>query len=310
MRLPTQHLLVAIFIAMNYLYNISINQCAVIENGWDLDLADLAIFQVFHIFGNAPKTVRVKVDGSDYFMITAKKIREELPILGIKTDKQIKNRIAKLVACKLLDERVVEELGSGRKSYCFGENYEKLFSTSGKNFLQERKNISDEVEKNFQQGWKKISTKDYTKEDNTKDNTNNTPLISPQWENTSDISGDLNNANGVSKAKKELCPFASTEFKEAWEMLLQQPKWKKKSLNAIRLSAKKLKKFDEEFARTMVELAIVNDWQGVIFPDTEERYKKWLQGRQAAKPAGTPQFRSEADKRAYYEGLLNGTIRR
>lgn len=296
---------------MNYLYNISINQCAVVENGWDLDLADLAIFQVFHIFGNSPKTIRVKIDGSDYFMITAKKIREELPILGIKTDKQIKNRIAKLVECKLLNERVVDELGSGRKSYCFGENYEKLFSTSGKKVATERKNISDEVEKNFQQGWKKISTEDYTKEDNTKDYTNNTPLISPRGENvTTESSGNLKNDDDVSKSKMELCPFASEDFRETWQMLLQQPKWKKKSLNAIKLSAKKLKKYDEAFAKYIAELAIANDWQGVIFPDTEERYRKWQQSRQAAKPQGMPRFANEADKRAYYEGLLNGTIKR
>ena len=296
---------------MNYLYNISINQCAVVENGWDLDLADLAIFQVFHIFGNSPKTIRVKIDGSDYFMITAKKIREELPILGIKTDKQIKNRIAKLVECKLLNERVVDELGSGRKSYCFGENYEKLFSTSGKKVATERKNISDEVEKNFQQWWKKISTEDYTKEDNTKDYTNNTPLISPRGENvTTESSGNLKNDDDVSKSKMELCPFASEDFRETWQILLQQPKWKKKSLNAIKLSAKKLKKYDEAFAKYIAELAIANDWQGVIFPDTEERYRKWQQSRQAAKPQGMPRFASEADKRAYYEGLLNGTIKR
>lgn len=296
---------------MNYLYNISINQCAVVENGWDLDLADLAIFQVFHIFGNSPKTIRVKIDGSDYFMITAKKIREELPILGIKTDKQIKNRIAKLVDCKLLNERVVDELGSGRKSYCFGENYEKLFSTSGKKVATERKNISDEVEKNFQQGWKKISTEDYTKEDNTKDYTNNTPLISPRGENvTTESSGNLKNDDDVSKSKMELCPFASEDFRETWQMLLQQPKWKKKSINAIKLSAKKLKKYDEAFAKYIAELAIANDWQGVIFPDTEERYRKWQQSRQAAKPQGMPRFANEADKRAYYEGLLNGTIKR
>ena len=296
---------------MNYLYNISINQCAVVENEWDLDLADLAIFQVFHIFGNSPKTIRVKIDGSDYFMITAKKIREELPILGIKTDKQIKNRIAKLVDCKLLNEQVVDELGSGRKSYCFGENYEKLFSTSGKKVATERKNISDEVEKNFQQGWKKISTEDYTKEDNTKDYTNNTPLISPRGENvTTESSGNLKNDDDVSKSKMELCPFASEDFRETWQMLLQQPKWKKKSLNAIKLSAKKLKKYDEAFAKYIAELAIANDWQGVIFPDTEERYRKWQQSRQSAKPQGIPRFASEADKRAYYEGLLNGTIKR
>lgn len=296
---------------MNYLYNISINQCAVVENGWDLDLADLAIFQVFHIFGNSPKTIRVKIDGADYFMVTAKKIREELPILGIKTDKQIKNRIAKLVECKLLNERVVDELGSGRKSYCFGENYEKLFSTSGKKVASEQKNISDEVEKNFQQGWKKISTEDYTKEDNTEDYTDNTPLISPRGENvTPESSGNLKNDDDVSKYKMELCPFASEDFRETWQILLQQPKWKKKSLNAIKLSAKKLKKYDEAFAKYIAELAIANDWQGVIFPDTEERYRKWQQSRQVAKPQEMPRFASEADKRAYYEGILNGTIKR
>ena len=167
------------------------------------------------------------------------------------------------------------------------------------------------MEKNFQQGWKKISTEDYTKEDNTKDYTNNIPLISPRGENvTTESSGNLKNDDDVSKSKMELCPFASEDFRETWQMLLQQPKWKKKSLNAIKLSAKKLKKYDEAFAKYIAELAIANDWQGVIFPDTEERYRKWQQSRQAAKPQGIPRFASEADKRAYYEGLLNGTIKR
>ena len=167
------------------------------------------------------------------------------------------------------------------------------------------------MEKNFQQGWKKISTEDYTIEDNTKDYTNNTPLISPRGENvTPESSGNLKNDDDVSKSKMELCPFASEDFRETWQILLQQPKWKKKSLNAIKLSAKKLKKYDEAFAKYIAELAIANDWQGVIFPDTEERYRKWQQSRQSAKPQGMPRFASEADKRAYYEGLLNGTIKR
>mgnify|MGYP004514914945 CR=1 FL=1 len=264
---------------MNYLYNININQCAVVENGWDLDLADLAIFQVFHIFGNSPRTVRVKIGGSDFFMITAKKIREELPILGIKTDKQIKNRIAKLVACKLLDERIVEELGAGRKSYCFGENYEKLFSTAGKNFTQERKNISDEMEKNFHDTRKKISTKDYTIEDNTKDYIDNTPLISPTGENTApDLSEDLKNDCKVSATRMQLCPFDAEEFRDAWGMLLRQPKWQKKTINAVKMSAKKLKRYDEAFARGLVELAIANDWRGVVFPDTDKKYAEWRKG--------------------------------
>lgn len=139
---------------------------------------------------------------------------------------------------------------------------------------------------------------------------NNIPLISPKGENNGIISDDSAKFDNVSLLKMEMCPFVSEDFKAVWKMLLQQPKWRKKTANAIKMSAQKLKRYEEAFAKYIVELAIANDWRGVIFPDTEERYKKWLQGRQAAKPAGTPQFRSEADKRAYYEGLLNGTIKR
>lgn len=145
----------------------------------------------------------------------------------------------------------------------------------------------------------------------TQNNTQNIfPLISPTGENNGMISDDSTKSYNVSSLKMEMCPFMSEDFKEVWKMLLQQPKWRKKTANAIKMSAQNLKRYEEAFAKYIVELAIANDWRGVIFPDTEERYKKWLQGRQAAKPAGTPQFRSEADKRAYYEGLLNGTIKR
>lgn len=146
----------------------------------------------------------------------------------------------------------------------------------------------------------------------TQNNTQNniTPLISPRGENNGMISDDSKKSDNVSSLKMEMCPFVSEDFKAVWKMLLQQPKWQKKTANAIKMSAQKLKRYEEAFAKYIVELAIANDWRGVIFPDTEERYRKWQQSRQAAKPQGMPRFASEADKRAYYEGILNGTIKR
>ncbi len=139
---------------------------------------------------------------------------------------------------------------------------------------------------------------------------NNTPLISPQGEKEPDKSGISPSVENVTCNKMSICPFSSEDFMKLWEMLLQQPKWKKKTIGALKMSAKRLKSYQEEFAKILVEDTIANGWQGVVFPSTEERYRKWQASRQVAKPHEMPRFTCEADKRAYYEGLLNGTIKR
>lgn len=108
---------------MSIIYNISINQLAVVANGWDLDCTDMAIFQCFHIFGSSPKTLRITTPEGQWFWISAKKIIEELPILGIRSEGQIKNRIGKLIACGLLEKCAEDEKGD---YYRFGKNYDKL----------------------------------------------------------------------------------------------------------------------------------------------------------------------------------------
>ena len=72
-------------------------------------------------------------------------------------------------------------------------------------------------------------------------------------------------------------PFSSESFFETWNMLLQMPKWKGKQIQSLQLALKKLARYEEEFAIYLIELAITNNWQGVIFLDTDAKYQQWKQ---------------------------------
>ena len=74
-----------------------------------------------------------------------------------------------------------------------------------------------------------------------------------------------------------ILPFSSESFCETWNMLLQMPKWKGKQIQSLQLALKKLARYEEEFAIYLIELAITNNWQGVIFLDTDAKYQQWKQ---------------------------------
>lgn len=79
--------------------------------------------------------------------------------------------------------------------------------------------------------------------------------------------------------KRLTLPFQSEKFVEVWNTLLVQPKWKKKTNKALQLSLNKLAKYDEAFAIQLIETAIERGWMGVVFDDTDERYKQWKAGK-------------------------------
>jgi hypothetical protein len=72
-------------------------------------------------------------------------------------------------------------------------------------------------------------------------------------------------------------PFTDEEFKKTWEELRQQPKWRKKTVSALQKCLDKLSKYPVEFAIELMTDAIANNWQGVVFDGTPERYLKWQQ---------------------------------
>ncbi len=74
-------------------------------------------------------------------------------------------------------------------------------------------------------------------------------------------------------------PYSSQLFMTTWEELRKQPKWKKKTQNALQLSLNKLGKYEESFAITLMEDAIEAGWQRVVFDDTSTKYLAWQQSQ-------------------------------
>ena len=67
---------------------------------------------------------------------------------------------------------------------------------------------------------------------------------------------------------------------ELLETLSREPKWKKKTENALRLSIKKLAGVPEIEAAEMIRKAIANGWQGIFELHDDERAR--LYGQSAA----------------------------
>lgn len=136
---------------------------------------------------------------------------------------------------------------------------------------------------------------------NAKKTTPKQPLINPKTTpnlnvNENDNENDNVNVNDNENVKPSVrtmgakeklsLPFSSERFKETWEDLCSQPKWRKKTPSALAMSLKKLSKYEENFAILMMEDAIANNWQGVEFTDTPKRYEQW---KQTNVQASTPQ---------------------
>lgn len=85
-------------------------------------------------------------------------------------------------------------------------------------------------------------------------------------------------------AKKErgdlVLPYDSERFAGVWRELADSPKWKGKTERALQYALNQLGKFEEEFAVCLMESAVVNGWQGVVFTDTGQKYRRWKEGRQ------------------------------
>ena len=91
------------------------------------------------------------------------------------------------------------------------------------------------------------------------------------------------NGNVKGSGEKELpLPFTDNAFVDTWNVLRSQPKWKHKTVRALKMALTQLAKYDGRFAVTLMESAIVGNYQGVTFPDTPERYQRWLQTNQVS----------------------------
>ena len=86
----------------NYTYNITINQKAVIDNGWDLNLYHIAILEVISDFINCNAFISISDGQGTWHWCKISKILESLPILDIK-ERRCKDLINKLCELGLLE---------------------------------------------------------------------------------------------------------------------------------------------------------------------------------------------------------------
>lgn len=68
------------------------------------------------------------------------------------------------------------------------------------------------------------------------------------------------------KDKGLVFPKFSDQFFTAWDLLLTQKKWKKKSTVALQASLNKLTAVDEKTALKMIQDTIAGEWQGIFEP--------------------------------------------
>ena len=72
-------------------------------------------------------------------------------------------------------------------------------------------------------------------------------------------------------------PFNDPVFVDTWNELKIQPKWKHKSIHALQMALNQLSVYHVSFAVQLMQNAIAGNYQGVVFENTPERYKRWLQ---------------------------------
>lgn len=70
-------------------------------------------------------------------------------------------------------------------------------------------------------------------------------------------------------------PYNSKEFINTWSELRNQPKWEHKTASALSKSLEQLARFPEQFAIELMDQAIANNYQGVVFPSTQKDYETW-----------------------------------
>lgn len=106
-------------------YNILINQKAVIDAGFDLDIVDLAIFELLKDFSLTDQCKKMSANDIVYFLFNWKLINTQLPILGLNSRQAVFKRLEKLRCCDIIQPHN-DNATLGKSWYCFSHNYERM----------------------------------------------------------------------------------------------------------------------------------------------------------------------------------------
>ena len=71
-------------------------------------------------------------------------------------------------------------------------------------------------------------------------------------------------------------PADDVEVKRLYFILCCSPKWRGKTINALQMSLNKMQHYHRDYIKKLIEDSIAGGWQGIVFSDTEQKYKAWL----------------------------------
>lgn len=109
-------------------FSININQKAAVDSGLSLDIVDLAIFDFIKDFINTRVCRKVTDECGEWFWISNKIIIEQMPVLGITTEKGMRKHINKLCSKGVL-ERHPDCVSAKKSLYKLGDRFERLLFT-------------------------------------------------------------------------------------------------------------------------------------------------------------------------------------
>jgi hypothetical protein len=139
-------------------YNIYINQKAVIDNGWDLNINHLAILDCIAGMINSNMFQKMIEDSQEWYWVSPSKIIEELPLLNVK-ENRVRQLLNDLESCKLIEKnknnqtysRTFLKLGANYRLLTFAEN-----NTPYQNISKVDKKLTSTLSKNCQVPYQNI----------------------------------------------------------------------------------------------------------------------------------------------------------
>lgn len=104
----------------------AIDQKNILENGWDLDIIDIAIFNQIHGFISSGKADKVTDYLGDWFFVSEYKTLKDLPCVPLSSKNAVYKRISKLVECGLIERNPTNRLTGKKYIRVSHVGYEKL----------------------------------------------------------------------------------------------------------------------------------------------------------------------------------------
>ncbi|MDS0525011.1 hypothetical protein NNC19_04905 [Clostridium sp. SHJSY1] len=111
---------------------------------FDLDLKDALILRYFVDFMDTGRMSMIKIKNKQYYWINYKHLKEDIPVIGIKSNDALRRRLKKLEECKIFGH--YHKLQGGSYSYyCLGESY-PLLGVDFKDKKSDFYNLGSEIE--------------------------------------------------------------------------------------------------------------------------------------------------------------------